>query len=289
MSFRSSVESGNFVVTAEVGPPKGADPSVMLEDAAAFNGAVDAVNVTDLQSSVLRLGSLASCHLLMDQGIEPIFQMTCRDRNRLALQSDLLSASALGIGNVLALTGDHVSLGDHPDAKPVFDLDSVQLLMLMKDLQSGHDMVGNDLEGAPTFFPGAVVNPGAEPIEPQLHKMEMKLEAGARYFQTQGLFDLGIAERFMRRVEGLGAPVLAGVIFLKSAGMARFMNANVAGVTVPNDLIREMSKAKDRVQVSVAIAARLITGLKEMFQGIHLMPIGWERHVPAVIDAAALA
>ena len=288
MSFRTSLESGKFVVTAEVGPPKGTDVSVMLEDAEGFNGSVDAVNVTDIQSSVMRLGSLVCCNLLKDRGIEPIFQMTCRDRNRLALQSDLLSASVLGIENVLALTGDHVSLGDHPNAVPVFDLDSVQLLKLIQTLEDGHDMAGNDLAGAPKFFPGAVVNPGAEPLEPQLFKMEMKIEAGARFIQTQGIFDLGVFERFMQHVASLNVPVMAGIIMLKSAGMARFMNANVAGVSVPADLIREMSRSKNRVRTSIEIAARLINGLKDLCQGVHLMPIGWEKHVPAVLEAAML-
>jgi len=288
MSFRTSLESGKFVVTTEVGPPKGADVSPMLEDAEAFSGSVDAVNVTDLQSSVMRVGSLACCQLLKSKGLEPIFQMTCRDRNRLALQSDLLSASVLGIENVLALTGDHVSLGDDPNALPVFDLDSVQLLKAIETLRKGHDLAGNDLEGAPEFYPGAVVNPGAEPLEPQIMKMEMKIRAGARFIQTQGIFDVDVFERFMKRVGDVGVPVLGGIILLKSAGMARFMNANVAGVNVPSDLIREMSRSKNRVQTSIDIAARLAKGLKDLCQGVHLMPIGWEKHVPSVLSAAGL-
>ncbi len=262
--------------------------STVLEDADGFSGNVDAVNVTDLQSSVMRVGSLAMCHLLKVKGLEPILQMTCRDRNRLALQSDLLSASVMGIENVLALTGDHVSLGDHPDAVPVFDLDSVQLLKTIQVLEEGQDMVGNDLDGAPKFFPGAVVNPGAEPLDPQIFKMEMKIEAGARFFQTQGIFDIDVFEKFMARVAPFGVPVMAGIIMLKSAGMARFMNANVAGVSVPNALIKEMSRSKNRVRTSIEIAARLINGLKDLCQGVHLMPIGWEKRVPDVIEAAGL-
>jgi 5,10-methylenetetrahydrofolate reductase len=221
MGLKESLESGKFVVTSEIGPFKGTEVNGIMKDAELMNGSVDAVNVTDLQSSVMRLGSLATCHLLKDRGLEPVFQMTCRDRNRLALQSDLLSASVLGIENVLALTGDYTTLGDHPDARPVFDLDSIQLLWVIDKLQQGQDMVGNELRGTPKFFPGAAVKPIAEPIEPQIAKMEKKVEAGAKFFQTQAVYDLSAFERFMKKVEHLKVPVLAGIILLKSAGMAR--------------------------------------------------------------------
>jgi 5,10-methylenetetrahydrofolate reductase len=288
MGLKESLESGKFVVTSEIGPFKGTEVNGIMKDAELMNGSVDAVNVTDLQSSVMRLGSLATCHLLKDRGLEPVFQMTCRDRNRLALQSDLLSASVLGIENVLALTGDYTTLGDHPDARPVFDLDSIQLLWVIDKLQQGQDMVGNELRGTPKFFPGAAVKPIAEPIEPQIAKMEKKVEAGAKFFQTQAVYDLSAFERFMKKVEHLKVPVLAGIILLKSAGMARFMNKNVAGVLVPDNLIEKMSKAEDRVKTSIEIAADLIKGLKGLCQGVHIMPIGWEKRVPAVLDAAGL-
>src|SRR3990167_3635232 len=171
MTFCDKIKANKFIVTSEIGPPKGIDIKEALEDADLIKGKVDAINVTDLQSSVMRLGSLAVCHLLKDRSIEPIFQITCRDRNRLALQSDLLSASVLGIENVLLLTGDFTTLGDHPEAKPVFDLDSVQLIQVARTLESGKDMVGNDLKGSPKFCLGAVVNPGADPLEPELIKM----------------------------------------------------------------------------------------------------------------------
>ena len=191
MSLQSLLEARKFVVTAEVGPLKGTDTTEIKEVAELLRGRVDAANATDQQSSVMRLGSLATCHLLKEGGLEPVLQMTCRDRNRLALQSDLLSAYALGIENVLALTGDLLSLGDHPQAKPVFDLDSVQLLWVIKRLNEGYDMVGNELKGKPNFLPGAVVNPGADAgaaFELQLIKMEKKIAAGARFFQTQAVF-----------------------------------------------------------------------------------------------------
>jgi len=260
----------------------------MLADAELIRGRVDAINVTDLQSSVMRLGSMAVCHLLQEKGLEAIFQVTCRDRNRLALQADLLSASVLGIKNVLALTGDYASLGDHPQAKPVFDLDSVNLLKVIKTLEGGTDMVGNALQGAPKFCIGAVVNPGGNPVEAQLFKMEKKIKAGATFFQTQAVYDVGAFENFMKRVAPFKVPVLAGIILLKSAGMARFMNKNVAGVSVPEPLIQKMAKAEDRVKTSIEIGAELIRNLKGMCQGVHIMPIGWESKVPALLDAAKL-
>jgi len=239
----------------------------------------------------MRLGSMAVCHLLKDCGIDPILQLTCRDRNRLALQSDLLSAWVLGIRNVLALTGDHPTMGDHPQAMPVFDLDSVSLLRVINRLNKGFDMVGNQLKGAPDFFPGAVVNPGADTkaaLDMQIIKMEEKIEAGARFFQTQGIFDLDLFERFMKRIEGFKTPVLGGIILLKSAGMARFMNKNVAGVFVPEPLIKEMEETKDKVKTSIEIAARLIKGLKNLCDGVHIMAIGMEDKVPIIMERAGL-
>jgi 5,10-methylenetetrahydrofolate reductase len=288
MGLQESLAAGKFVITSEIGPPKGTHIQEMLADAELLRGRVEAINVTDLQSSVMRLGSLAVCHLLQEKGLDPIFQVTCRDRNRLALQADLLSASVLGIKNVLALTGDYASLGDHPQAKPVFDLDSVSLLGVIKKLESGTDMVGNALQGAPKFFSGAVVNPGGNPLEAQVIKMEKKIQAGATFFQTQAVYDVGAFEKFMERVTPFKIPVLAGIILLKSAGMARFMNKNVAGVFVPEPLIQKMAKAEDRVKTSIEIGAELIRSLKGMCQGVHIMPIGWESKVPALLDAAKL-
>ncbi len=289
MSLRTNMEAGKFVITAEVGPLKGTDTHEIEEVAELLRGKVTAVNVTDQQSSVMRLGSLATCHLLKDNGLEPVFQMTCRDRNRLALQSDLLSAASLGIQNVLILTGDHPTLGDHPEAKPVFDLDSVQLLQVAKNLQLGLDMKGNKLDGRlPKFCLGAVVNPGADPLEPQIMKMEKKIAAGAEFFQTQAVYDLKTFENFLSKIKHLKVPIMAGIVLLKSAGMARYMNKNVAGVCVPDDLIKEMEGAKDKVAVSVEIAGRLIKELRPMCRGIHIMPIGWDKLVPRVLDASSL-
>jgi 5,10-methylenetetrahydrofolate reductase len=289
MNFKEKLSAGKFVVTSEIGPPKGIETHKLLEDAELIRGRVDGINVTDLQSSVMRLGSLVVCSILKQKGFEPIFQMTCRDRNRLALQSDLLSAAALGIENVLILTGDHTTMGDHPEAKPVFDLDSVQLLQVVKKLESGVDMKGNKLEGAfPKFCIGAVVNPGSDPLEPQILKMEKKIEAGAQFFQTQAIYDVKIFENFLNKTKHLKVPILGGIVLLKSAGMARFMNKNVAGVSVPDNLIKEMEETKDKVAQSVDIVSRLIKELRPLCQGIHIMPIGWDSKVPLVLDASGL-
>lgn len=289
MNFKEKIQAGKFLVTSEIGPPKGIETKAILEDAELIRGRVDAINVTDLQSSVMRLGSLVVCGLLKQKDFEPIFQVTCRDRNRLALQSDILSAAALGIENILILTGDHTTMGDHPEAKPVFDLDSVQLLQVVKKLQQGFDMKDNKLEGAPPkFCLGAVVNPGADPIEPQIIKMEKKIEAGAEFFQTQAVYDIKIFDNFLSKIKHLKTTILAGIVLLKSAGMARYMNKNVAGVFVPDNLIREMEETKDKSAKSIEIASRLIKELKPMCQGIHIMPIGWDKKVPQVLDASGL-
>ena len=288
MNIAEQMKRGKFVVTAEVGPPKGVDVQEMLEAAELMRGRVDAFNVTDQQSSVMRLGSLPACRLLKERDLEPIFQMTCRDRNRIALQSDLLGAYALDITNVLCLTGDFVALGDHPQAKAVFDLDSVSLLCAARQLEEGKDLTGNELAGSPKFCLGAVVSPGAEPLEPQLIKMEKKVKAGAEFFQTQAVYEPRRFEEFMKAVAPLKVPVMVGIVLLRSAGMARFMNKNVAGIHVPNALIEEMEQAESRARKSVEIGARLINEMKGLCQGVHIMAIGWEKRVPEVIEAAGL-
>jgi 5,10-methylenetetrahydrofolate reductase len=288
MKLTELFTDSRFVITSEAGPPKGVDTTKMLEEVDLLQGKVDAFNVTDQQSSVMRLGSLAVSLLLKQRGAEPVFQLTCRDRNRIALQSDLLSAHVLGIENILCLTGDYVSLGDHPDAKPVFDLDSVSLIETARALCEGHDLAGKELQGKPEFCIGAVVSPGAEPLEPQIIKMENKMRAGAQFFQTQAIYDLDQFAEFMRRIDHLDVPVLGGIILLKSAGMARFMNRNVAGVHVPEHLISRMEEADDKVAASITIAAELVKGMKELCQGVHIMALGWEKWVPDVLDEAGL-
>ncbi|MCE5330468.1 methylenetetrahydrofolate reductase [bacterium] len=287
-ALQKSLEAGKFAVTCEIGPPKGIDIKEIEDTAQILKGIVDAVNVTDLQSSVMRLGSLATCHLLTDMGIEPIFQMTCRDRNRLALQSDLLSSYVLGVRNVLSLTGDHTTIGDHPQAKPVYDLDSVSLLWTMKKLESGFDLAGKELTGKPSFFKGAVVNPGADTkpaLELQLLKMQKKINAGAQFFQTQAIFDAKSFEKFMERVnkDDIKTPILAGIILLKSEKMANYMNKFVPGVFVPDSIIKKMAATQDKVSAMLEITADLIDKVKPFVQGIHIQALGWEKHVPALL------
>ena len=288
MNLEKAIRSDKFIVTSEVGPPKGTDITKMLEEAKLLIDKVDAINVTDLQSAVMRLGSLAGSYFLKQIGIDPIFQITCRDRNRLALQSDILSAACLGIENILVLTGDHPLSGDHPQAKPVFDLDSVQLLEVIKALQHGKDSSGNELNGRPKFCVGAVVNPCADPLEPELIKMEKKITSGAQFFQTQGIFDMTRFNEFIAKVSVYNVPIIAGIILLKSGKMARYMNENVAGIYVPEGLIREIDDASDKQKKSIEIAVRMINEIKGLCRGVHIMPIGWERLVPEIIDTAGI-
>lgn len=276
----------NFVVTAELGPPKGVSLDSFFKQAAHLKGRVDAVNVTDGQAGLMKLGSVAACRRLKDFGIEPILQITCRDRNRIALQSDLLSASVLGIQNVLVLTGDPITIGDHPDAKPVFDLDAAELMAVIKKLESGLDMTDHKLEGAPQFSIGAALNPCVEDIETEISKTRKKLEKGAEFFQTQGVFDIPRFKRFMERYkkEGFKAPVLAGIILVKSSKMANFMNEKIPGVFIPKALIDRFDKASDPKTECNQVACELIKELRPYAQGIHLMAIGWEELVPEIVS-----
>ena len=291
MKLSELFKQGKFVITCEVGPSKGIGTEKLMEELEPLRDKIDAFNVTDLQSSVLRVGSLAICRLLREKNLEPIMQLTCRDRNRLGLQSDVLSAAVLEIDNLLCLTGDHPKLGDHPDAMPVFDLDSVQLLSAIKGLMNGEDMAGNDLEGPPPqFCLGAAVTPGADPLEPQIMKMEKKIEAGAEFFQTQAVYEVDKFDSFMKAIKHIKVPVMAGIVLLKSPAMARFMNANVAGIHVPDEIIYELAAVpkEKRVGKSLEISARLIKQLKHSCQGVHVMSLGWERHVPALLEQAGL-
>jgi len=289
-SFRNKILGNDYVITCEAGPPKGTDVDHILDELDRIGSSIDAFNVTDQQSSVMRLGSLAFSHLISDLGYETIYQLTCRDRNRIALQSDLLSAEALGLKNVLALTGDYTTMGDHPGARPVFDLDSPQLLDVIGQLNSGVDMVGNDLEGSTDLFPGAVVNPGADPVEPQLFKARMKEDLGAKFFQTQAIYDPEILRVFVNKLRKLEVkvPVLAGVLPLKSAGMAKFMNENIAGVCVPDRVIEKLTGAEDVVEASLDICVEVICETRDIAQGVHLMPMGWENQMPELMRRAGL-
>jgi len=286
------LEGGYFAVTAEVGPPKGTDIKEMIHHMELLKGKLAAVNVTDNQSAVMRICSLAVCKVAMEHGVEPILQMTCRDRNRIGLQSDLLGASILGIKNVLCMTGDHVSAGDHKGAKPVYDIESVQLLKAVDGLNNGKDMSGNELKGATDFFQGAVVTPEASPLEPQLMKFDKKVKAGAKFFQTQAIYDIEKFKEFMKHARKFPVKILAGFVVLKSVGMANFLNNNVPGIRVPQALIDELKAAgkEKALDTGMNITARHIKQLKDekICDGVHIMAIGMEDKVPMIMERAGL-
>ncbi len=283
ISLQEQLESGTFVITAEVSPPKGCDCREFLEKSRALSGLIDAINVTDNQGANMRIAPLAAAAILLREGIEPILQLTCRDRNRLALQSDLLGAAALGITNILALTGDHISCGDHRTSKPVFDLDSVQLLQTITGLNNGHDLAGSALEGVPRFYAGAAAAPQAEPFALTLFKLENKVAAGARFFQTQAIFEPARLQAFCEAVRPTGVKVIAGIFLLKSAGMARFVNKNIPGLTVPPELVAELEAAADPLAKGVEIASRLATACRSCCGGVHIMAMGREELIPEII------
>jgi methylenetetrahydrofolate reductase (NADPH) len=290
--FRDALNSGRFVVTSEVAPPKGTNIDKMLHHIELLKDKVDAINVTDHQSSVMRFPSLGGCLAIKEQGGEPILQMTCRDRNRLALQAELLLAYTREINNVLCLTGDAVPVGDHKEAKGVFDFDSVQLLRAVRTMESGQDMGGNSLDGPVEFCAGAIVTPEAQPIEPQLIKFEKKVEAGAEFFQTQAIYDLENFSQFMHYARQFPVKILAGIVLLSSARMAKYMNENVPGIFVPEGLIDELgSVAKEEMLAKgIEIAGRMIATLKKdaICDGVHIMAIGKEEVVPDILVAAGL-
>ena len=290
--FKEALKSGKFVVTSEVAPPKGTNLEKFKHHIELLKDKVDAMNVTDHQSSVMRYPSLGGAMMVKEMGGEVILQMTCRDRNRLALQADLLFASSRGIQNVLCLTGDSIILGDHKEAKSVFDMDSSQLLRAVRTLESGKDLGGNDLDGGVAFCAGAIVTPEADPLEPQLIKFEKKLESGAEFIQTQAVYDLDKFKEFMDYARQFNVKILAGVILLTSAPMARFMNKNIAGVFVPQDLIDEMASAPkgQALAKGIEITGRMIKRIHEekMCDGVHIMAIGKEEKVPEIMEAAGL-
>jgi len=291
-SLKEALNSGRFVVTSEIAPPKGTNIEKMRHHIDLLKDKVDGLNVTDHQSSVMRFPSIGGCIEIAEQGGEPILQMTCRDRNQMALQADLLFAHTRGIRNVLCLTGDAIPVGDHKTARGVFELDSVQLLMAVRQLESGKDLGGNDLDGAVEFYAGAIVTPEANPIEPQLIKFEKKVEAGAEFIQTQAIYDLENFRKFMEYARKFRVKVLAGIVLLVSARMAKYMNENVPGIFVPQDLIDEMAAAPkgEALSTGIGIAGRMIAELKRdsVCDGVHIMAIGKEEVVPDILAAAGL-
>lgn len=290
--LQEAFERGEFAVTAEMAPPKGTDLSHLIECAKMCVGRVHAANVTDFQSAVMRATSLATCKLLKDIGLEPVIQMTGRDRNRIAIEGEMLSAGVFGIQNLLALTGDHTSVGDHPQAKPVFDLDSVSILKTASTLNSGVDSVGLELQGKTDFYLGACVTPEYAPIEVQLLKMQKKINAGAKFFQTQAVYDIEHMRKFRELTKDMDCKILAGIVPLKSPGMAKFMTANVPGIFVPDDQIERLKAAGkgNYVQEGIKMAGEFIRQLREenLCDGVHIMAIGAEENVPKILDEAGL-
>jgi len=292
--FREILKTKDFVVTAEAAPGKGSNVSKAIEHIELLKDKVDGLNVTDNQSSVMRYPSLGVCLLVKEHGGEPILQVTCRDRNRLAIQADLLFAYSRGINNVLCLTGDSIDVGDHKEAKQVFDLDSVQLIHLVHTLNSGKDMAGNELDGGIDFCIGTTATPSADPLEPQLIKVEKKLKAGVSFVQTQAVYELDELKRFtefVRTVDG-GVKILAGIVPVVGAKMAAYMNDNVPGVFIPQYLIDELAQAPKGTGVAkgIEIAARMIRQIREekVCDGVHIMFIGREERVPEILETSGL-
>ena len=291
--FKEALSSGKFVITAEVGPPKGTDIEEMKKNIDLVKDKVDGINSTDNQSSVMRISSLGACVIIKEHGGEPILQMTCRDRNRMGLESDLLAANVLGIDNVLCLTGDYISVGDHIDAKPVFDLDSVHLVQTVRMMEEGMDLGGNEMNAPIKFCCGAIVTPEADPLEPQLMKFEKKIKAGIEFVQTQAIYDMEKFKKFMEYARKFDqVKILAGIVLLSGAGMAKYMNANVPGIFVPQELIDELASAEKGKALAkgIEIAGRMIKQIKDenICDGVHVMAIGREHLVPEILAAAGL-
>jgi len=286
-----SLKDEKFTISGEIDPPKGADKSVIIEQARYLKGHVVAANVTDNPLGIVIMNTLVPCHLMQSEvGIEAVYQVTCRDRNRIALQSDILGASALEFKNVLALTGDHPRKGDHPQAKAVFDLDSVQLTKLLRRMiDEGKDMAGNELNVAPRMHVGVGISPGIRPFEPELIKFEKKIGAGAEFAQTQVVYDPEVLGELMDTTKHLGIPILVGIAPLKSIGMAKFMAKNVPGVVVPEEIMKRLEKAKDLKETAIDITAELLREIKEAgFLGAHIMPVGMDYAVGEIISRSGV-
>jgi 5,10-methylenetetrahydrofolate reductase len=289
------LDSGRFAVTAEAGPPKGTSPAVIQRKAEILRQCCDAVNITDNQTAIVRMSSLAGCVLTRQMGVEPVMQIVVRDRNRLALQSDILGATALGIGNILCLSGDHQKFGNHPTAKGVFDIDSIQLIQLIKKMRDEKKFLNNeDISGEVPVYIGAAANPFADPFEFRVKRLAKKIKAGVDFIQTQAVYDVPRFRRYMEMACELGLDqrvhILAGVIPIRSLGMARYMRDYVSGVTVPDEIVTRLEKAEKAKDEGVNIILDIIEQLKEVpgVHGIHIMAVGWEDIVQEVVTKAGL-
>lgn len=289
MRLQKKLEAGEFVVLAEMEPPKGADVSAMVSSAVNVKNAVDAYVVPEMSNAVMRMSSLGGAMVLANKGLETVFQVCCRDRNRLALQGDLLAAEALGIDNVMAVTGEDISVGDHHKARAVNDLDLQELLAAIQSLQAGKDLAGIELKGAPKFLVGSTVNAGTSALDLELAEMDKKIAAGVRFFVTPPLFDLGVLDKFRQRLEGRKAHVIPTVMLLKSVGMARYLQRHFDQVHLPEEFITRIQKAPERVRECVQIAGELVEGLKKQgASGVLISTIGWEDKLPAILASAGI-
>ena len=287
----AKIRARKFVVTSELTPPKGTDLSDLLAKAEALRRHVDAFNLTESHRARMATAPTPVARLLLERGIEPIVQMTARDRNRIAFQADLLGAAVLGVRNFIFMGGDPPANGDHPEAKPVFDLHANQMLTAARGLCEGHDMTGHPLRGAPTMFLGATANPGAADLDTEMVNVYRKIDAGAEFIQTQAIYEPALFERFLEAVKPRQVAILAGIIPLKSAKMAAWLNGNVPGIRVPEPLIAEMAAAADadaQIRTGIEIAARTIRAVRNLCAGVHVMAIGWESHVPGILESAGL-
>jgi methylenetetrahydrofolate reductase (NADPH) len=288
MGWRERLKGGGFLKVAEVLPPKGVDVQGFEERLIPLKGRVEAIYVPSLQGGVMRMSSWAGCRYLRDKGYETIFEVSCAHQNRVAVQAELLSASHLGLENVIAVLGDDPKLGDHPESRGVFDIGLLELLEAIGRLQDGHDMSGGDLEGSPNFCVGTKLDASARGnvLDLEMREMEKKASLGVEFFVTTSVYDLGQFETFMQKTKTFGVPVIAGLMVLKSAGMARYINKHVEGVFIPEEIITRLMKAPDKIVASIEIAAEMIKGIQELCQGVNIISIGWEDKVPAILEAA---
>jgi len=291
MPLEEKIKSGRFVILGEFEPPKGTDFSLLLKNANLARGRIDAVVVPEMASAVLKASSLGGCAFFQTQGIETVLQVCCRDRNRLALQADLLAAWALGIRNVMILEGEDIRFGDHPHARTVNDLDLMELLEATQKLQNGKDMAGIELRGAPQFCVGSTIDTGATGglLEIELENLEKKIDYGVRYLITNPIFDLRRFQQFIKRVDTTRVALIPTVLLLKSAGMARYIDRNIKGISIPGEMIRNIQKAPDKERECIKISADIITRIKEMgMAGILISTVGWEDRLPQILDEAKL-
>jgi methylenetetrahydrofolate reductase (NADPH) len=288
MSLKDKLTQGKFVVTAELNPPKGTDLTALFERVDILKGKIDAANITDGTGALMKMAPIPVGYLIKQKGLDPILQMTCRDRNKIALQSDLLGASCLGIENLLALGGDPVKIGDHPDAKPVYDMDAIGLIQTAKTLNSGKDLAGKELKGSPKFFIAAAANPGSDNLSRELDRIQQKIDAGADFFQTQAVFDQAVFDQWYKESKGINKPIILGVILVKSVKMAQYMNDHIPGVMIPDLLIKKLDEASDKAAACVDIAVDLINRVKDAVQGVHIMAIGWEDRIPEILERCEL-